>query len=75
MKHDDTFLGYEANHDIVAAVAVETSESTPELEECLVCDDRAGLTPAGHVERKLVAMLGSSSVSQLRTGHKARSLA
>jgi hypothetical protein len=65
MKHDDTSLGYETNHIIDAAVAVETGESTPEAEECLVFDDRAGLMPAEHVERKLLVLLRSSRLGDV----------
>ncbi len=74
MKHDDTSVGFDTNHDTGAAVVVETDEIAPEAEECLVYDDRAGLTPAEHIERKLVMLLGSSRVSQLHGDRKKRSL-
>jgi hypothetical protein len=47
-----------------------------EAEECLISDDRAGLTPSEHVERKLVALLQSTPmrVSQLQEGRERRSL-
>ncbi len=74
MKHDDTSLGYNTSDDTDAALAVEINEGTPDAEECLVYDDRSGLTPAEHIERKLLMLLRSSRVSQLRTGRKPRSL-
>jgi hypothetical protein len=47
-----------------------------EAEESLVSDDRAGLTPSEHVERKLVSLLDSTplGVSQLQAGRERRSL-
>lgn len=69
MTRAGTSLGYELEQDAAVAVAVEAEES-------LVSDDRAGLTPAEHVERKLVTLLRSTPlrVSQMQRGHERRSL-
>ncbi len=69
MNRVGTSVGYEAAPLAPTAIAVEA-------EECLVSDDRAGLTPAEHVERKLVALLRSTPlrVSQLQHGRERRSL-
>ena len=69
MNRECTSLGYETDQDVDVAVAAEAEES-------LVSDDRSGLTPAEHVERKLVALLRSTPlrVSQLQHGRERRSL-
>jgi hypothetical protein len=69
MNRDGISLLEETDQDAGVVVAVEEEES-------LVCDDRAGLTPAEHVERKLVALLRSTPmrVSQLQSGREKRSL-
>jgi hypothetical protein len=69
MNRVGTSLGYETEPQLNAAVVIEAEES-------LVSDDRAGLTPAEHVERKLVALLRSTPlrVSQLQHGRERRSL-
>jgi hypothetical protein len=69
MTRAGTSLSYETEQEVDVAVAVEAEES-------LVSDDRAGLTPAEHVERKLVALLRSTPlrVSQLQRGRERRSL-
>jgi hypothetical protein len=69
MNPEVTSLGYEAEYHANVAVAVEAEES-------LVSDDRGGMTPAEHVERKLVALLRNTPmrVSQLQGGRERRSL-
>jgi hypothetical protein len=69
MNRVGTSLGYETESHTNTVTVVEA-------EECLVSDDRAGLTPAEHVERKLVALLRSTPlrVSQLQHGRERRSL-
>jgi hypothetical protein len=69
MIREGTSLSYEFEQDATVAVSVEAEES-------LISDDRAGLTPAEHVERKLVALLRNTPlrVSQLQRGHERRSL-
>jgi hypothetical protein len=56
--------------------ANNTDTAVMEAEESLVSDDRAGLTPAAYVERKLVQLLHSTPmrVSQLQMGRERRSL-
>jgi hypothetical protein len=69
MTHEGTSVSYEIEQEAVVAVAAEAEES-------LVSDDRAGMTPAEHVERKLVALLRNTPlrVSQLQRGRERRSL-
>ena len=61
----------------VAAMNVATSavlDSGVVLEESLVADVRAGLTPSEMVERKLASLLKSSPlpISHFRTGQRSR---
>jgi hypothetical protein len=53
------------------SVSDERVDLSP-MEESLVADDRAGLTPSEMVERKLVALLKSNPlpVSQLNSGRR-----
>ena len=69
MNREAIPLSYEPGQDGDTVVAVEA-------EECLVCDDRSGLSPAEQVERKLMVLLRSTPlrVSQLQAGHDKRSL-
>jgi hypothetical protein len=69
MYRDGASLSYAPEHDAAQA-------GVPASEESLVDDDRAGLSPAQQVERKLVSLLRNTplSVSQLQSVGRMRSL-
>ncbi len=70
MYREGTSLSYEPKHDALPPGGL------PPTEESLVEDDRAGLTPAQQVERKLMSLLRTMPlpVSQLQSVGKQRSL-